>query len=554
MVALKADNHLKILENNQLRGMTMSKSTHAVNSREDIQKFETILLSNLDEKAFFGNLGHALKANFNCDRAIVFKSMDDGTPIFISDSECPNITSYVLEKGKGVAGHVIRNSRPYYSNNTERDPIFQGVKESEGYGAELCVPIIVEGQTIATVHLQNKEADSDFDQQSINQVQEFLNYLERPLHNMKMYLAAKHLNEVLREEIERKDKRSGEWSRSVQSHSLYNIEDVEIIGQSAIIKEICKIIPKLAKTANSILIEGASGVGKEMIAKKIHMQSRGKGSPFVVVNASTLTEENFEKEMFGHVQGAFMGTNIGKIGFCELAHKGTLFLDHVGDLTPSVQAKILRFLGDQKIYKIGSQEKEIDVNVQVIASFNGNLQTDVEEGRFREDLYFILKGFSVNIPHLKERGNDIELLANFFLNENKSAMDRKELSPEALTALKTYYWPGNVRELKNAMERAYFMSEGKGIRIDHLPEDILNFDVQEKKQEEEYVESTLQELERKHITRTLEFAKGNKTKAARTLGITVKTLYNKLHSYGAIRPESVERGKGSNQFKVTVVS
>ena len=518
----------------------------SVAKRTKIEQFVTALLSNLDEKLFFRNLAKGVKENFPCDRVVIFKSMDDGASVFISDSESDDAPPYILEKGRGVSGYVIRTARPYYSNNSPRDPVFYGVKESEGYKAELCIPVIVAGQTMATIHLQNRNSSRCFSERHINGVQGFLNYLESPFHNMKMYLTAKHLNEALKEEIIQKEKKLKERADGVKD-SLYHVKNIEIIGKSSQITGVCSMISKLSKTATPILIEGDSGVGKEIIAKKIHLQNCGEEKPFVVVNSSMLTEDTFEREMFGYVKGALFGSNVRKVGFCEIAHGGTLFLDNIGEISPSVQIKVLRFLETKKVCRIGS-EREIDVDVQVITSFNtsynGNgginsLKKEVEQGRFRDDLYFILKGFTVNIPSLRERSEDIVSLANFFLNKGKSAMDHKHLSPEALMVLEEYYWPGNVRELKNAMESAYLMSEGKVVSVNHLPVDVLEHEIVEE-EAQDYVEMTLQELEEKHIVRTLEFAKGNKTKTAKKLGITVKTLYNKLHSYGLITPRKLE--------------
>ena len=521
------------------RRIDMARSATAV-GRTKVKHFESILLSTLDEKLFFGNLARAFKESFPCDRAIIFKGMDDGTPVFVSDSECPGAAPYILDKERGgIAGHVIRSSRPYYSNNTQRDPLFHGAQESQGFRAELCVPIIIAGQTLATIHLQNRTS-ANFGQRYISRVQEFINRLERPLNNMKMYLTAKHLNEALKEEIEQRARRmrqQGDEDGRMASQHL--IKDLQIIGQSARINEIRNLIGKLSKVRGPILLQGDSGVGKEAIARKIHVQRFGEQRPFVVASSSALTEETFDREMFGHVKGAFFGTDIKKVGLCEMAHGGTLFIDNIAQLSSSMQIKILRFLETKKVYKIGSQ-RELLVDVQIIVSSNGNLQKVVEAGRFREDLYFMLKGFAISVPRLNERQEDIGPLANFFLNQNRSAMDRKNIEADALAALQDYRWPGNVRELKSVMERAYLMSEGKTIRTDHLPADVLNGEGGDLLEDREvgHMEMTLGELEERHILRTLDFAKGNKTKTAKILGITVKTLYNKLHSYGMVRTKA----------------
>lgn len=498
---------------------------------DEIQRLETTLLSSLNEKFFFTHLAFYIKEAFKCDRVIAYKSLDENGSEFIADSETPEAKGYRLEKGKGVSGYVIRTSRPYYSNSVTRDPIFYGVEESLGMQSELCVPVAVGGQTIATIHLQNKTEDKKFEQEDINTIKTVLDKIEKPLTNMKMYLTAKHLNETLQAQITEKEKELEKQSLGTEN-SLYHINDFEMIGHCTEIVDISKVINKVANTKTPVLIKGESGVGKEVVAKQIHLKSVGEERPFVVVNSSIFTDETFEREMFGHVKGAFLGANIEKVGLCEIAHGGTLFFDDISQLSPNMQIKVLRFLETKKVYKIGSQ-KGVEVDVRVIASSNNDLQQEVEAGRFREDLYFMLKGFMISVPALKDRGGDIELLANFFLNENKSAMDHKYLSPEALKVMNEYHWPGNIRELKNAMQRAYLMSEGKMVAVDHLPTDVLTPEVVQR--EEDYTEMTLEDLEKKHIVRTLEHMKGNKTKTAKTLGITVKTLYNKLHSYGMIQ-------------------
>ena len=501
-------------------------STSMPYQEKEIKYLESSLLSNLDEKFFFKTLGHAVKENFSCDRVIIFKNIDDGFPVFVADSEDRDIFPYVMEQGKGVSGHVIRTSHSYYSNNVFRDPIFHGVKESEGYDAELCVPVIIDGQIMATVHLQNKISHHDFSQKHINQVKGFLNHLSRPLSNMQMYLTAKHLSQSLKKE---------RYQGPIEG-SPYAVQDFKIVGQCSEMNEVFNVIERLSygrATTNlpPILIEGELGVGKESIAKKIHVQNAGQERPFVVVNVSLLTEDNFDTEMFGHARSA-SGRYSSKKGFCRIADKGTLFLDNIGELSLAMQVKLLTFLEMKRIYRVGSK-RGAQMDVQVMASFNGNLQKEMESGRFREDLYFMFKGLIIKIPALREREGDIELLANFFLNKNKSMINHKQFSEEALALIKAYHWPGNVRELRNAMEMAYLMSEGKTIRVHHLPNDM---DIQKIEREEDYVKISLEDLEKGHILKTLKFMKGNKTKTAKVLGITVKTLYNKLHAYRVIEP------------------
>ena len=309
---------------------------------------------------------------------------------------------------------------------------------------------------------------------------------------------------------------------------------MEIIGKSKEISKVCNLAQKAAKTQGPILLEGPSGCGKELLAKRIHLLTRGEKRPFVTISAATLKEETFEQEMFGYIEDAFVGTRGQKTGLLEIAHNGTLFLDNVGEFSPAVQIKIVRFLENRKVYKIGL-DRGIKTDVRIIAASGSDLQKAVERGEFREDLYFILKRFSIKIPSLKKRPGDVELLAKFFLKEGKSRLDRKELSQEALEAIQAYSWPGNVRELRNVMERAYLVSEGKVIDVRHLPDDV--FLPREDTKKVAYQEVSLEELSKAHIIKTLEFMRGNKTRTAKILGVTVKTLYNKLHSYGLVQPK-----------------
>ena len=508
--------------------------TGLASNLEKIKGFEVALLSGLDEKEFFNGLGQAVKQEFSCDRVIIFKYMDKGIPVFIADSERLDAPSYTPEKG-GMAGHVTRTLVPYYSNDIPRDPVSGNAKESEGYNTELCMPVIISGQIMATVHLQNKIGHDAFNPEHIKQIEEFLKRLQRPLRNMQMYLAAKHLCQSLQEKIEEKNEELEKYFLNVRKNPAYQIQQpVEIIGKSKEISKVCNLAQKAAKTQGPILLEGPSGCGKELLAKRIHLLTCGEKSPFVTIGAATLKDETFEQEMYGYVENAFVGSRGQKTGLLEIAHNGTLFLDNVEELSPAVQIKIVRFLENRKVYKIGL-DREIETGVQIIAASGSDLKKAVERGEFREDLCFILNRFLIKIPSLKKRPGDIELLANFFLKEGKSCLDCKELSPKALEAIQTYSWPGNVRELKNVMERAYLVSEGKVIDIRHLPDDV--FISREDTEKVVYQEVSLEELSKAHIIKTLEFMRGNKTKTAKMLGVTVKTLYNKLHSYGLVQPK-----------------
>ncbi len=305
-----------------------------------------------------------------------------------------------------------------------------------------------------------------------------------------------------------------------------------IIGSSARIKEVLDLAGRVAASDASVLITGESGTGKELLAKGIHFNSRRASGPFVAVNCAAIPEHLIESELFGHMKGSFTGAVKDKEGKFELADEGTLFLDEIGDLRIDLQAKILRALQERQVDRVGGS-KPIDVDVRVIAATNKDLERAAQEGVFREDLYYRLNVVALVMPPLRERKEDIQLLAGFFLKKfNRDTA--VTLDAPALERLKSYGWPGNVRELENAMERATVLRRGAVITIDDLPERL--------KKEKPGVESiilnmpehglSLEELEKTLIIKALEKHANNQTRAAEYLGITRPTLIYRMEKFG----------------------
>lgn len=304
-----------------------------------------------------------------------------------------------------------------------------------------------------------------------------------------------------------------------------------IIGDSEKLKQILLMIDRVAPTTASVLVLGESGTGKELIARRIHGLSERKEAPFVAINCGALTETLLESELFGHEKGSFTGASATKKGLVEIANGGTLFLDEVGEMALSLQAKLLRFLQEGEFFRVGGKEP-LHVSVRIISATNRDLETEVKAGRFREDLFYRLNTISMKSPSLRERKEDLSLLIEHFAPGTVQLLSR-----EAIDALKAYAWPGNIRELQNAVERMRIMSGGNKIDLQDLPANIRNQN--QNKFEAQLsgappVEMPLEELERIHILRCLDHHEGNKTRAAQSLGITIKTLYNKLHRYGIL--------------------
>ncbi len=308
----------------------------------------------------------------------------------------------------------------------------------------------------------------------------------------------------------------------------YNFEN--IIGNSPPISRVLDMIKQVAPTDATALVTGGSGTGKELIASAIHTNSKRKDKPFIKVHCAALPENLLESELFGHEKGAFTGAIARKRGRFELADGGTIFLDEIGEISPVVQVKLLRVLQEQEFERLGGEET-LKVNIRIIAATNKNLRAEVEAGRFREDLFFRLNVINIHIPELKERPADIPLLANFFMREFSKKHSKKidEITTGAMKLLEKYDWPGNVRELQNVIENAVVLLRDKVIDINNLPDNIREFEG--KKRIVLEVGLSLSEVEKQVILSTLDAVNGNKSKAARILGIGRKTLLRKLESY-----------------------
>ena len=310
-----------------------------------------------------------------------------------------------------------------------------------------------------------------------------------------------------------------------------------IIGKSRPMKELIDMVAMIAPSEATVLITGESGTGKELIAQSIHYNSPRKDHSLVVVNCAALTETLLESELFGHEKGAFTGADKRREGRFAQAHKGTIFLDEIGEMSPMMQAKLLRVIQEREIQRVGSDDT-IKVDVRILAATNRNLEDDVAKGKFREDLYYRLNVVTVNMPPLRDRQDDIPLLAQHFL-EKYSEKNRKQVkgfSPISMDILLKYDWPGNIRELENAVERSVILLNGDYITEKELPLNIT----QTYSEESDWVATKpanteprpLEEVEKEAILAALEASGGNKSETARRLGINRKTLHQKLKNYG----------------------
>ncbi|HEY3197749.1 MAG TPA: sigma-54 dependent transcriptional regulator [Nitrospirales bacterium] len=306
-----------------------------------------------------------------------------------------------------------------------------------------------------------------------------------------------------------------------------------LIGKSAAIQEVYRLIELAAPTSAAVLILGESGTGKELVARRLHELSSRRSGPFIAVNCSAIPETLLESEIFGHEKGAFTGALEKRIGCFELAHEGTIFLDEVAEMSPATQAKFLRILQDGMVRRIGAKT-EVRVDARVIAATNKAPDRAIKEGHLREDLYYRLNVFCVSLPPLRQRKEDIPLLIEAFLEEFNAKYDKhiKGADDATLKLLMAHSWPGNVRELRNVIERAAITCEERLIALDHLPSDLrYNTSAQSGTECGFPVGTTIEQAEQSLILSTLAALKNNKTRTADVLGISLKTLHNKLERF-----------------------
>ncbi|MEW6746320.1 MAG: sigma-54 dependent transcriptional regulator [Planctomycetota bacterium] len=309
-----------------------------------------------------------------------------------------------------------------------------------------------------------------------------------------------------------------------------------IVGESPAFKRVLQIAERVAPTSSTVLITGETGTGKEVIARTIHERSRRRDKPFLTVNCGALNENLLESELFGYARGAFTGADRHSPGLFETANGGTFFLDEIGNITPAMQARLLRVLQEGEILRVGERTPR-RVDVRVLAATNADLRTAVRAGEFREDLFYRLNVVWIELPPLRERPEDIPLLAQAFLERLSQKLNRRMrgFSPSALRRLQAHRWPGNVRELENTIERAIIMAPTPLIEEFDLP-----FDIGDTPPETEGPPLSLADLEREHILRVLKMTRGHQGNAATILGINRRTLYRKLQEYGWRSKELVE--------------
>jgi len=341
----------------------------------------------------------------------------------------------------------------------------------------------------------------------------------------------KEIRSVVKRAMSTKRLFSGDESMRLKYKERYSFSN--IIGRSQKMQYVYQVIEKVAKSTTSVLIYGESGTGKELVARAIHYNSPRADSPFVSVNCGALPETLLESELFGHEKGSFTGAISTKQGLFEVANDGSFFLDEVGETSPAIQVKLLRVLQEREIKRVGGI-KNIKVDVRVIAATSKDLEKELKEGNFREDLFYRLNVIPINLPPLRERNEDIPLLVEHFLRQyaQREGKANMEISPEAMKLLAGYSWPGNVRELENAIERAVTLSETELISAKELPENVKEGALASREEERLTFKAKTDEYEKGLILEKLRSTGWNISEAAKQLKLTRQDLQYKIKKYG----------------------
>lgn len=425
--------------------------------------------------------------------------------------------------GEGVTGNVVRSGRPMAVPKVSEEPLFLNrTKARENVNKDeisfICVPIKAESEVIGTL-----SADKLFDEKV---------GLDEDVRLLSIIASMISQAVMLRQHAQEDQRRLMEENVRLQEELKDRFRPANIIGHSNKMQAVYNMIAQVASSDTTVLIRGESGVGKELVAHSVHYNSHRSSKPFVRVNCGALPEQLIESELFGHEKGSFTGATAQRKGRFEMAHGGTIFLDEIGDLTPHTQIRLLRVLQEREFERVGGNTT-IKVDVRIIAATNRDLEKAIEEGDFRQDLFYRLSVFPIHIPSLSERKTDILELANYFVDKYSKQANKliKRISTPAIDMLTSYHWPGNVRELENSIERGVLLSQDGVLHGHHLPPTLQSAEASNTVMRGT-LEEAVERVEKEMIVEALKNTRGNKTKAAIALGITERIMGLRVNKYG----------------------
>ena len=423
--------------------------------------------------------------------------------------------------GEGITGRVVQTGAPVVVPSIATEPMFLGrarpLKDRpEVEMAFVCVPVKLGNETIGALSAERPYGENTSFDEDIR---------------ILSILASLIAHVVRLGQFAEEEKAMMEENQRLRRELADRYRPSNIVGNSREMAPVYEMIGQVAQSDATVLIRGESGTGKELIAQALHYESRRSERPFVRVNCAALPESLIESELFGHEKGAFSGAVAQRVGRFEAASGGTIFLDEIGELTTTVQLRLLRVLQEREFERVGSS-KVMRTDVRVVAATNRPLEQDMEDGRFREDLYYRLNVFPIHVPPLRDRRTDITLLADHFIEKYRRRHERSiiRLSTPAIDLLMAYHWPGNVRELENAIERAVLLADGRVIHARLLPPSLQMAKVDEGRSGPLKVQIDV--LEKELIIDALKLNKGNRAGAARQLGISERIMGLRVEKYG----------------------
>ncbi|MDD2698578.1 MAG: sigma 54-interacting transcriptional regulator [Arcobacteraceae bacterium] len=467
----------------------------------------------------------ALKNTLNLQNCVIYKLEDEMLNIYASinfNKHQKVISEYRL--GEGATGLAAKSGEPVVIENIHNDILFlnkSGNRNNDTI-SYIAVPMFVDNKVFGVLAANlTKSTQIGFDE-TVRILSITSTLFAQFIHS---HIVVEQDKERLKE---LKLYYKMEWDSKVHNFG-------DIIGTSQKMEDVYKVIDRIAGSNVTILVRGETGTGKELVAASIHKRSKRCEEPFIKLNCAAITDTLLESELFGHEKGAFTDAKETRKGRFELADGGTLFLDEIGDISSSAQVKLLRVLQEREFERVGGS-KTIKVNVRLVAATNRNLEQMVKDGTFREDLYYRLNVIPIDLPPLRERGEDIKLLVNFFLERSmKNHKKRVVITDEAMDKLMSYPWPGNVRELENTIERIVLMGDEDGISATDML--LLLPALNNKTLIDEYKtipmeNKTLEDIEKEAIEKALRDCKNNQTEAAKQLGITLRQIGYKIKMYG----------------------
>jgi len=442
------------------------------------------------------------------ERGFLVLTKDGGKELAVARNISRQSIEDLTQASASIIQAVLDSNEPVLTHDALADPRFSSSQSVifQQINSAACLPLNYRDRILGVLYLDSRGDREKFNEESMEFLHAFANQAAFAIENAYLYGELREVNRHLQNEVQR----------------IYAFD--EIIGKSPKMQDVFNIMSRIMNSDITVLLEGESGTGKELVARALHYNSSRKDKPFVAQFCGNLAESLLESELFGHKKGSFTGAYTDKKGLFEIADGGTFFLDEIAEISPQIQAKLLRVLQEGEIRRVGDTEAR-KVDVRIISATNRNLREEVDKKVFREDLYYRLNVIQIKMPPLRERHGDIQLLAKHFLKKfaKKRAEKPKILSREAMRLLEKYHWPGNVRELENCLERAIVLSIFEEIQAEDLLIPAASQTDSSRK--------TLKELEKEFVLHTLEEENGNKTKTAEILGVSLRWLHYKLNEW-----------------------